>query len=184
MINQLSCTLILAASVAFGQGPVKVTKVPAPNKALIFEANIPASLSDVWAAFTTSDGLSTWLTPGATVELRKGGDWTARFPGGGTGGGTIQSFKPKKELVMSAMAPPQFPHVREERTTATWQFKAVDSKTTQVTLKQTGWKEGEEWDRAYAYLADGNVQVLETLRTRFEKGPIDWVKVFGPAAQK
>jgi uncharacterized protein YndB with AHSA1/START domain len=183
MINQLIAPLLLA-SVAFAQGPIKVTRIPAPQKALVFEANIPAPLDAVWAAFTTSEGLSTWLTPGATVDLRKGGDWTARFPGGGTGGGTILSFKPKQELVMTAMAPPMFPHVREERTTATWQFHSVDNKTTQVVLKQTGWKEGEEWDKAYEYLADGNAQLLQTLQERFVKGPIDWAKVFGPAAQK
>jgi uncharacterized protein YndB with AHSA1/START domain len=183
MINQLIATMLLA-SVAFAQGPVKVTRLPVPHKALVFEADIPASLDAVWAAFTTSDGLSTWLTPGATVDLSPGGDWTARFPGGGTGGGTILSFKPKQELVMSAMAPPMFPHVREDRTTATWEFRTVDSKTTHVTLKQTGWKDGAEWDKAYDYLADGNAQLLQTLQVRFQKGPIDWAKVLGPDAQK
>jgi hypothetical protein len=48
-----------------------------------------------------------------------------------------------------------------------------------VTLKQTGWQEGDEWDKAYAYLADGNKQLLETLQRRFEKGPIAWQKIFG-----
>jgi uncharacterized protein YndB with AHSA1/START domain len=165
---------------AFAQGPVEVTRVSAPERALVFTVAIPASLDEVWTAFTTSDGLSTWLTPNATVELRQGGEWTARFPGGGTGGGNILSFQPKQQIVMSAMAPPQFPHVREERTTATWQFHVLDSKTTRVTLRQTGWKAGEEWDKAYEYLAGGNVQLLEALQLRFEKGPIDWVKVFGP----
>lgn len=164
---------------AWAQGPVQVTKVSAPNKALIFEAKIPASLDAVWTAFTTSEGLSTWLTPVATVDLRVGGGWTAHFPGGATGGGTILSFVPKSRLVMSAMAPPMFPHVKEERTTATWEFIAIDAKSTRVTLKQTGWKEGEEWDKAYDYLASGNKQLLETLQVRFEKGPIDWQKAFG-----
>jgi uncharacterized protein YndB with AHSA1/START domain len=180
----LSFVLICAASAlltgAFAaQGPVQVNKVPAPNKALVFEVKVPASLDAVWTAFTTSEGLSTWLTPGAVVDLRVGGEWTAHFPGGATGGGTILSFVPKTKLVMSAMAPPMFPHVREQRTTATWEFTAIDGKSTRVTLKQTGWKEGDEWDKAYAYLADGNKQLLETLQMRFEKGPIDWQKIFG-----
>jgi len=169
-MKTIFCLLLLNGFV-FSQGPVKVTKVPAPNKALVFEATVPASLDAVWAAFTTSDGLSTWLTPNATVELREGGEWTARFPGGGTGGGTILSFKPKQELVMSAMAPPQFPHVRAERTTAKWQFTAVNATSTKVTLTQSGWKEGEEWDKAYDYLADGNAQLLEALRQRFTSAP-------------
>ncbi len=176
-----SCVFLFAAgSLAFAQGPVKVTKASAPVKALIFEADIPALLDEVWAAFTTNDGLSTWLTPNATVELKKGGDWLAHFPGGGSGGGTILSYRPKEEIVMSAMAPPQFPHVREERSTAAWQVRAVAPKTTRVVLTQTGWKPGDEWDKAYEYLADGNKQLLETLQQRFVTGPIDWAKVFGP----
>src|SRR5579871_1622738 len=38
---------------------------------------------------------------------------------------------------------------------------------------------GEEWDRAYDYLARGNAQLLETLRRRFVSGPIDWAKEWG-----
>jgi uncharacterized protein YndB with AHSA1/START domain len=166
------------------QGPVKVTKVAGPEKALLFEVTLPASQDAVWTAFTTSEGLSTWLTPRAVVDLRVGGEWTAHFPGGGTGGGTILSFTPKHTLVMSAMAPETFPHVRAGRTTAAWEFTAIDANTTQLTLKQTGWKQGEEWDKAYDYLASGNAQLLQVLQRRFAKGPIDWAKEWGPDAVK
>ena len=171
---KLSLLVSIFAVTVWAQGPVQVTRVPAPHKALIFEVKVPASLDAVWTAFTTSEGLSTWLTPGAVVDLRAGGEWTAHFPGGATGGGTIVNFAPKTRLVMSALAPPMFPHVREDRTTAAWEFTAIDAKSTRVTLTQTGWKEGEEWDKAYAYLAEGNKRLLEVLQLRFEKGPIDW----------
>jgi uncharacterized protein YndB with AHSA1/START domain len=172
---------IVVAAAAFAQGNVKVTKVPAPAKALLFEVTIPAPLDDVWRAFATSDGLSTWLTPGATVDLRPGGEWTAHYPGGGTGGATIVSFVEKQEMTLRAMAPEQFPTVRKERTTAVFRFRADGPRSTVVTLEQTGWKEGEEWDKAYEYLAKGNPQLLETLRRRFVSGPIDWAKEWGTA---
>jgi uncharacterized protein YndB with AHSA1/START domain len=82
---------LVAAGVAFAQGPVTVVKQAAPDKALIFEVTLPASRAAVWKVFTTSEGLSTWLTPGAVVDLRKSGE---------------------------AMAPEQFPTVRAERTNA------------------------------------------------------------------
>ncbi|HEX3880590.1 MAG TPA: SRPBCC domain-containing protein [Bryobacteraceae bacterium] len=167
-----------AISAAFGQRPVSVVKQAAPEKALIFEVLVPASPSAVWHAFATSDGLSTWLTPGAVVDLRPGGEWTAHYPGGKTGGGTIVSFVPEKEMVLSAMAPEQFPTVREQRTTATFQFSSKE-KGTLVRLTQTGWKSGEEWDRAYQYLVGGNAELLEILRRRFVDGPIDWKKEWG-----
>jgi len=173
-------TLILLASLTFAQapGPVKVIKQSEPEKALIFEVTIPAVRAAVWNAFSTSEGLSTWLTPGAVVDLRAGGEWTAHFPGGKTGGGTILSFVPQQEITIASMAPEQFPTVREQRTRAKFAFVAKGEETV-VRLTQTEWKSGEEWDKAYEYLASGNAQLLETLRRRFVNGPIDWQKEWG-----
>ena len=172
--------LMFLASVAFAQTPssVKVTRQMLPEKALIFEVTLAAPRATVWNAFATSDGLSTWLTPGAVVDLRPGGEWTAHFPGGKTGGGTILSFVPQQEMVLAAMAPEQFPSVREQRTRARFEFLAKGDETV-VRLTQTGWKSGDEWDKAYDYLATGNEQLLETLRRRFVSGPIDWQKEWG-----
>ncbi len=175
--------LVAAASVAAAQSPVKVIRQATPEKALVFEVAVPASVDEVWRAFSTSAGLSTWLTPGAVVDLRNGGEWTAHFPGGKTGGGTIVSFVPRKEIVLSAMAPEQFPTVRAVRTLARFRFEESGSSTI-VRLVQTGWKNGDEWDRAYNHLATGNAQLLETLRRRFIDGPIDWNKEWGPDPAK
>jgi uncharacterized protein YndB with AHSA1/START domain len=170
--------LLAGAIAALAQSPVSVVKQATPEKALIFEVTIPAPRAAVWQAFTTSAGLSTWLTPGAVVDLRKGGEWTAHFPGGSTGGGTILSFVPEQEITIAAMAPEQFPTVRAERTTARFEF-LVKGTSTEVRLTQTGWRTGEEWEKAYDYLARGNAQMLETLLRRFVTGPIDWAKEWG-----
>ncbi len=61
--------LSLATIAAFAQSPVKVTKRPAPEKALILEVVVPAPRAAVWRAFSTSEGLSTWLTPGAQSPI-------------------------------------------------------------------------------------------------------------------
>lgn len=175
--------LLAAVGIAFAQSPVKVLKQASPEKALILEVTIPASRAAVWEAFSTSAGLSTWLTPGAVVDLRRGGEWTAHYPGRKTGGGTILSFVPEQEMTLTAMAPEQFPTVRAERTTARFQFTA-NGQSTVVRLVQTGWKTGEEWDKAYEYLAEGNAQLLETLRRRFVNGPIDWAKEWGGKESK
>jgi uncharacterized protein YndB with AHSA1/START domain len=157
------------------QQPVKAVKAIPADKVLVLEVTVPAPVNAVWDAFTTSAGLSTWLTPGAVVDLRDGGEWTAHFPGGSTGGGTILSFVREKELVLSAMAPDKFPTVRATRTKAQFQFEAKGDSTV-VRLTQTGWKEGEEWVKAYEYLTVGNAQLLATLHHRFVNGPIDWTK--------
>ena len=169
--------LILASCVLAGD--TRVIKDSVPHKSLKLEVIVPASQDAVWQAFSTSEGLSTWLTPGAVVDLRKGGEWTAHFPGGKTGGGTILTFVPKQEMVMSALAPERFPSVRAERTRATFRFLPQGPGSTLVQLEQTGWKSGEEWDNAYDYLANGNAQLLDTLRRRFINGPLDWAKEWG-----
>jgi uncharacterized protein YndB with AHSA1/START domain len=167
--------LALTVSAAVAQSPEKTVKMAAVDKVLVLEVMVPAPLSAVWEAFTTSAGLSTWLTPGAVVDLKEGGEWTAHFPGGSTGGGTILSFVPEKELVLSALAPDKFPTVRATRTKARFQFEA-NGDSTVVRLTQTGWKDGEEWVKAYEYLTVGNAQLLATLHHRFVNGPIDWTK--------
>ena len=60
------------------------------------------------------------------------------------------------------LAPEQFPEVRKVGTTATFDF-APDGEGTRVTLTQSGWKQGKEWDDAYEYLSHGNAQLLEVL---------------------
>jgi uncharacterized protein YndB with AHSA1/START domain len=162
--------LLIAADQA---SPVTVSKLDAPEKALKFEVVVPAKIEDVWDSFTTRAGLVTWLWSDVTVELRNGGEWTVHYPGGPTGGGTIVAFTPQRQLVMRAMAPERFPTVRSERTKAVFDFEPLGAET-RITLTQTGWKQGKEWDDAYEYLAKGNQQLLEQLRYRFVKGPINW----------
>jgi len=168
--------IALSATTALAQNPDHAVKSAMADQALVIEVTVPAPLSEVWKAFTTSEGLSTWLTPGAVVDLREGGEWTAHFPGGSTGGGTILSFVPEKELVLSALAPDKFPTVRATRTKARFSFEAQGGSTV-VRLTQTGWREGEAGVKAYEYLTVGNAQLLATLHHRFVKGPIDWTKM-------
>lgn len=81
-------------------------------------------------------------------------------------------------MVLAALAPDKFPHVRAERTRAVFQFEPRGNSTV-VRLTQTGWKNDEEWIRAYEYLVAGNAQLMATLHKRFVDGPIDWKKMFG-----
>lgn len=144
-------------------------------KRLDWEVTVPASLGVVWDAFTTQAGMTSWLAPRATVELVPGGAWRAQFPGYAEAGGNIVVFQPDTLLVLTAMAPEQFPTVRRERTLAVFTFTAHGDAETVVHLAQTGWKDGPEWERAYAYLTTGNTQLLEALYTRFAGGqPVKW----------
>jgi uncharacterized protein YndB with AHSA1/START domain len=175
-VLMFSLVLNAGADVAQAPSPVTVAKISAPEKALRLEVVVPAALDAVWTAFTTREGLATWLWRDVRVDLRNGGDWLVLYPGGKTGGGTILSFAPTRRITIAAMAPEQFPNVRDQRTTAVFEFEAMTPATTKVTLVQTGWKEGREWDEAYDYLAGGNATLLRQLYQRFLRGPFSWPK--------
>ena len=168
--------IALMLALILADGPVAVTKIEQPARALQFEVIVPASVDEVWTAFATTEGLATWLWRDVRVDARPGGDWLVLYPGGKTGGGTIVSITPKQQIVISALAPEQFPTVRATRTRVTFEFRAVSATSTKVTLLQTGWQSGAEWDAAYDYLADGNAQLLTQLHQRFTKGPATWPK--------
>jgi uncharacterized protein YndB with AHSA1/START domain len=174
LLLMLVASPVTAAPELIHDGPVTVTKTRTPKKELRFEVLVPGPRDTVWQAFTTSEGLETWLWKDCTVDLRRGGEWTVHFTADKTGGGTIESFRRGREITMHAMAPEQFPTVRATGTTAVFRFDAAGHGATRVQLIQTGWREGEEWDQAYDYLAKGNAQLLRQLHHRFAQGPIDW----------
>jgi hypothetical protein len=47
---------------------------------------------------------------------------------------------------------------------------------TRVRLTHTGWGDGGEWDKAYAYFDRAWGNVLANLQKRFADGPIDWTE--------
>jgi uncharacterized protein YndB with AHSA1/START domain len=185
-MKALFLTVLFAAASVSAQTSGSVSANPAQAddspKVLRIELSIPAPVHDVWEAFTTKQGLSSWLAPDVSVELKPGGDWLVKFPGS-TGGGTIVSFIPDKEIVINALAPNRFPQVRSARTRAVFTFTA-EGNSTLLRLSQTGWQSGPEWDAAYEYLAVGNAQILAMLHHRFVAGPTDWQKAMADTADK
>jgi uncharacterized protein YndB with AHSA1/START domain len=164
----------LAEPRSFDRGHVHITASDDPKR-LDFAVTVAGSVDQVWDAFTTVPGLTSWLAPQADVDPRPGGKWEVSF-GGGTlpAGGTVILVQPKSLLAVAAMAPERFPTVRRERTTAVFLFDSSGPNATTVRLAQTGWKQGEEWERAFDYLANGNAQLLEALYRRFAVGPTVW----------
>lgn len=44
-----------------------------------------------------------------------------------------------------------------------------------TSVTETGWGEGDEWDKAFAYFSSAwQDVVLKRLQYRFEVGPVDW----------
>jgi len=145
------------------------------------DIEVPASLHEVWSAWTTEAGASTFFAPACRIDVRPGGAYELYFnpdaePGTRGGEGMIVlAVQPETMLSFTWNAPPHLPTVRGQMTHVTVRLDPVGEHTTHVQLNHDGWGSGGEWDQAHAYFvrAWGQV-VLPRLKYRFEHGPIDW----------
>lgn len=152
----------------------------AAERALDKEVVIAASVDEAWASWTTREGIVSFFAPGAVVEPRVGGAFHIHIDPGaqpGMRGADDMRFlalQPKKMISFDWNAPPSLPEARQQRTFVIVRFHPLGEKQTRVTLHHTGWGEGGEWDKAYAYFDRAWGNVLGNLKKRFETGPVDW----------
>lgn len=152
----------------------------AAERAIDKQVDVPATLEQVWAAWTTREGIVGFFAPEARIEARVGGAFQIHFdpgaPAGERGADDMRflALQPRRMISFDWNAPPSLPEARQQRTFVVVRFAPVDDRTTRVTLHHTGWGDGGEWDKAYAYFDRAWGFVLGNLRRRFEQGPIDW----------
>jgi len=150
------------------------------NKTLRKEIVVPATLSDVWKAWTTTHGVKTFFSSEAKVELAVGGPYEIYFnldaPYGSRGSEDckVLSYLPMEMLSFEWNAPPEFGDLRGKHTTVVLQFDEIGPGQVKVKLSQLGWGKGEEWNKLYEYFDKAWSSVLGNLKKRFAAGPIDW----------
>ncbi len=155
---------------------------PRSERAIRKDVRVPASLDEVWDAWTTSDGLMSFMAPKAHVELVPLGPYEITFDPEderqGTKGLKLLGFLPKEFLSFQWNASPEYPTVRANPGWVVVQFEELESGEVEVSLTHLGWREGEEWDRAYDWLSAAWGRVLARLEERFRSGPIIWGEAF------
>ncbi len=150
------------------------------DRVLKKEIVIPAPRADVWRAWTTTDGVKSFMSPEARVELRVGGPFEIYFvpssPPGmrGSEGCRFLSFLPMEILSFEWNAPPQFGELRYQHTQVIMRFFDVPPDSTRLEFFQYGWGQGEKWDSVYSYFERAWGNVLENLRKRFAEGPLNF----------
>ncbi len=154
----------------------------AQNKSIHFEMELNAPPSEVYNAWTTLEGIKSFFAPDGKVELKKFGNYHIYFfpeyPEGSRGAEDelIISYEKDRMFSFTWGFPPNLPDLREnQKTVVNLRFIEIEDGKTIFTFTQTGWGEGEEWQKGYDYFINawGKV-VLARLKYRFEKGPIDW----------
>lgn len=150
------------------------------DKILRKEIIIPASLKQAWDAWTTTEGVKSFFSSEAKIELAIGGAYEIYFilenPYGlkGSEDCRVLSFLPMEMLSFEWNAPPEFGELRGQHTRVILQFQELESSKVRVILSQLGWGRGEDWDRLYEYFDKAWGYVLNNLKKRFIQGPIDW----------
>jgi uncharacterized protein YndB with AHSA1/START domain len=152
-----------------------------PERAIVCEIDVPASVPEVWRAWTTEQGVRSFFAPRSNIELTPGGAYEPLFdldaePGKqGAEGMIVLAVQPERMLSFTWNAPPHLPTVRGQMTHVVIRLSPTEAGGTHVTLRHDGWGEGDEWDAAFRYFTSAwdNV-VLPRLKYRFEHGPVDW----------
>jgi uncharacterized protein YndB with AHSA1/START domain len=168
-------SLVLALACSLGCSPAA-----AAERALEKEVVIKATLDEAWAAWTTREGLTSFFAPDAQVEARVGGPFHIYMDPGAQPGAKgaddmrFMALQPKKMISFDWNAPPHLAEARQQRTFVVVRFYPLDEQTTRVTLHHSGWGDGGEWDKTYAYFDRAWGAVLGNLKKRFDTGPYDW----------
>ncbi len=151
------------------------------DRAIRLEIVVNAPVARVWKAWTTPEGIKSFFAPDCDIDVRVLGKYDILFapkaPAGlrGAEGNLILAMQEGKLLSFTWDAPPHFPDIRKQRTSVVIRFTPVSRNQTKLLFTQSGWGEGEEWDKVYDYfiMAWGEV-VLPFLKHSLEVAPIDW----------
>jgi len=154
----------------------------AAERAIDKEVVIAATVDQAWDAWTTRAGITSFFAPDAKIEPKVGGAFHIYIdplaePGlKGADDMRFMALQPKKMLSFDWNAPPSLPETRQQRTFVVVRFEPVADGQTRVALHHTGWGDGGEWDKTYAYFDRAWGNVLANLKKRFATGPIDWTE--------
>ena len=169
---------LLAAAMVFAMSPGALAAERSLNKEVVVQATV----DQVWDAWTTTEGIVGFFAPAAEIDARVGGAFHIHMDPGAAPGNKgaddmrFMALQPKKMISFDWNAPPHLPLARAQRTFVIVRMEPMDAQQTRVTLHHTGWGEGGDWDKAYAYFDRAWGGVLGNLQKRFVSGPYDWTE--------
>ena len=175
--------LLLIGTITFAGlvgGPLQVSHAGDPvGNALRSEGIVDAPIEAVWDAFTTKEGIESWMVPHAEIDLRVGGKMRTTYDPNGVIGddstieNTILSFDPPHMLSIKATKPPaNFP--MKEAIKNMWSviyLDPVDSKRTRITVVGMGYGDDEASQTLRKHFDAGNTWTINKLQERFGKAP-------------
>jgi hypothetical protein len=146
------------------------------ERVLRIESAVPASPKEVWKAFTTVDGLETWIAPVVSIDLRIAGilsthyDKTAAIGSPGTIQLGIVNYLEGELMTLKVKLTKRFGEkvfAEDQNLQEIIQLIPLTNGTTKVISSMVGWGTGKEWDDAYDFFAKGNEWTYQQLVKSF-----------------
>ena len=165
--------VILAVTVALF---INTTAI-AQDDRIVDEFEIQASVDEVWNAFTTTEGLKSWVAPLADIDFRVGGKWRATYNKLGKLGdattieNTILCYDPKRMLSIKATGFPEgFEFVEAAKETwSIFYFTKVSDSKTKIEIVGLGYTDSEQSKKMRAFFKPANEYSMEKLKAALEK---------------
>lgn len=142
---------------------------------LVHEGIVDAPVDQVWAAFTTKEGLESWMVPHAEIDLRVHGKMRTNYHADGMIGdpntieNTILSFDPERMFSLKATKPPEnFPFKNAIK--GTWSvmyFDALGVGRTKLRIVGLGYGTDEEATKMREFFEVGNAWTIRKLQEKF-----------------
>jgi len=147
------------------------------DQTLVHSAMVEAPVAEVWKAWTTKAGITSWMVPVGEIELKVGGKMrTSYTPGSDLTGpdvieNTIISFDPMRMISFKiSKAPEKFPFKKAmEHVWTVLYFEPMDDTKTKVTCRMLGFDHEEESVRMRLFFKQGNQATLDSLVKHFAK---------------
>lgn len=141
----------------------------------VFE--VDANVADVWQAFTTTEGLQSWVAPLADIDFRVGGKWRANYNKDGKLGdeatieNTILSFDPNRMLSLKATGfPAGFEFVEAAKETwSIFYFDAMGASKTKITIVGLGYNDSAQSQKMRSFFKPANEYSMSQLKASFNK---------------
>ncbi|MFZ5669418.1 MAG: SRPBCC family protein [Pseudomonadota bacterium] len=159
---------------------------PDGDRVLQLSVVVKATPAEVWRVFTTGEGYREWVAPVARIDLAVDGVIEASYnPDAKIGDpdnikNRIVAYVPERMLsIRNVQAPKALPY-RDlfAQISTTIELEDLGQGRTRVMLTAVGYGPGVGFDTLYRHFEWGNAYTLDELKTRFEKGPVDWASVF------
>lgn len=158
-----------------------VSAQPQVEKSIRLFIDINSPVDSVWNRWTSPDNIRKFFAPASEVEFKALGKFNIFFTPNKAQGlkGAEDNFflaiQEKQMLSFTWDAPPNWPEIRKQRTSVVVRFIKTTDTTTQVTLTQSGWGTGNDWDEVYDYFVSAwGGAVLPFLKYSLEIAPINW----------